>query len=76
VFAVGWALALIGAGAFGARNGRRFLVNAAATFGAIDFYTQWFKSLGLNPLAVMGGGFAAIGAGYALWRYNARFAAA
>ena len=76
VFAFGWALALIGAGAWGARNGRRFMVNAAAAFGAIGFYTQWFERLGLDPVTVMGGGLAAIGAGYALWRYNARAAAA
>ena len=60
----------------GDRNGRRFLVNAAATFAAINFCTQWFEHLGLDPLTVIGGGVAAIGAGYALWRYNARAAAA
>ena len=76
VFAVAWAVVLLAAGAWGARNGRRFMVNAAATFGAINFYTQWFERLGLDPLTVIGGGLAAIGAGHALWRYNARAAAA
>ena len=75
-FAAAWAIVLLAAGAWGARNGRRFLVNAAATFAAINFYTQWFEHLGLDPLTVIGGGVAAIGAGYALWRYNARAAAA
>ena len=76
VFAVAWAVVLLAAGAWGARNGRRFMVNAAATFGAINFYTQWFERLGMDPLTVIGGGLAAIGAGYALWRYNARAATA
>ena len=76
VFAVAWAVVLLAAGAWGARNGRRFMVNAAATFAAINFYTQWFERLGLDPLTVIGGGLAAIAAGYALWRYNARAAAA
>ena len=70
-FAAVWALAILGAGFWGARNGRRFMVNAAATFGAIDFYTQWFERLGVDPVAVIGGGLVAIGAGYAIWRYNA-----
>ena len=76
VFAAGWAFALLAAAFWGARKGRRFMVNAAATFGAIDFYTQWFERLGLEPLTVVGGGLAAIGAGYAIWRYNARGARA
>ncbi len=71
-FASAWALALLAAGFWGARKGRRFMVNAAATFGAINFYTQWFERLGLEPLTLIGGGLAAIGAGYAVWRYNAR----
>ena len=32
------------------------MVNAAAVFGAIHFYTQWFEYLGPNPLSVLGGG--------------------
>ena len=76
VFALGWALALLAAGYWGARNGRRFMVNSAATFGAILFYTQWYERLGLEPASVIGGGLAAIGADYALWRYNARAASA
>ena len=51
------------------------MVNAAATFGAINFYTQWFERLGLDPLTVIGGGLVAIGTGYAIWRYNTRSSA-
>lgn len=71
-FVIAWTVALAVAGAWGARNGRRFLVNAVATFGGIHFYTQWFERLGADPLAVIGGGVAAIAIGFAIWKYNAR----
>jgi iron complex transport system permease protein len=69
-FVVGWALALLAAGAWGAKNGRRFMVNTAATFGAIHLYTQWFERLGADPLSVMLAGVATIAIGLGLWRYN------
>jgi iron complex transport system permease protein len=69
-FIVGWAVALLVAGAWGAHNGRRFLVNTVAVFGAIHFYTQWFEHLGADPLSVMIAGAATIGFGLALWKYN------
>jgi iron complex transport system permease protein len=69
-FIVGWAVALLAAGAWGAHNGRRFLVNTVAVFGAIHFYTQWFEHLGADPLSVMIAGAATIGFGLALWKYN------
>ncbi|MES2907454.1 MAG: hypothetical protein V4691_10620 [Pseudomonadota bacterium] len=69
-FIVGWAVALLAAGAWGAKNGRRFLVNTVAVFGAIHFYTQWFEHLGADPLSVMIAGTATIGFGIALWKYN------
>ena len=69
-FVVGWALALLAAGFWAAQNGRRFLVNTAATFGAIHLYTQWFERFGADPLSVMLGGLATIGIGLGLWRYN------
>jgi hypothetical protein len=69
-FVVGWAAALLAAGWWGAHNGRRFLVNTVAVFGAIHFYTQWFERLGADPLSVMIAGAATIGFGLALWKYN------
>jgi iron complex transport system permease protein len=69
-FIVGWAVALLAAGIWGAQNGRRFLVNTIAVFGAIHFYTQWFEHLGADPLSVMIAGAATIGFGLALWKYN------
>ncbi len=69
-FVVGWALTLLAAGAWGAKNGRRFMVNTAATFGGIHLYTQWFERLGADPLSVMLAGVATIAIGLGLWRYN------
>jgi iron complex transport system permease protein len=69
-FAIGWAVALLIALVWGARNGRRLLVNVAATFGGIHFYTQWFERLGATPLTVIAGGVVAILLGIGFWRYN------
>ena len=69
-FVVGWALALLAAGFWGAQNGRRFLVNTVATFGAIHLYTQWFERFGADPVSVMLAGVATIAIGLGLWRYN------
>ena len=49
VFSAGWAVALIAAGVWAASVNRRWLVNTAAAFGAIHFYTQWFERLGATP---------------------------
>ena len=71
-FVVTWALALLGAGFWAAQNGRRFLVNTVATFGAIHLYTQWFERLGADPLTVVAAGVATIAIGLVFWRYNRR----
>ena len=71
-FTLAWAAALLAAGVWGARNGRRFLVNAAATFGGILLYTQWFERLGVDPVSVIFGGALAIAIGMGLWTYNRR----
>ena len=71
-FVVAWAVALVAAGAWAASQGRRFLVNAVAVFGAIHAYTQWFERLGANPLTVVVGGLFAIAVGLGLWRLSAR----
>ena len=70
VFVIGWIVALLAAGAWAANNGRRFLVNTVATFGAIHLYTQWFERFGADPITVIVAGVATIGIGLALWRYN------
>ena len=73
VFSVVWAVLLIGVGLWGVMSNRRWVVNAAAIFGAIHFYTQWFEYLGPNPFSVLGGGILLIGFGLALRWFNVKF---
>jgi iron complex transport system permease protein len=73
---LGWAAALIGAGVWAARANRRWLVNTAAAFGAIHFYTQWFEKLGATPASVLLGGVVMLGIALALWMFNRPTAAA
>jgi hypothetical protein len=69
-FALLWAIALIGVGIWAARANRRWVVNLAAIFGAIHFYTQWFERLGAAPVAILLGGLIALGLAIALWQLN------
>ena len=48
-------------------------LNAAAIFGALHFYTQWFEFLGANPFSVLAGGILLIGFGLGLRWFNGRF---
>ena len=74
-FSIGWALALLAVGIWGARENRRWVVNVAAVFGGIHFYTQWFSILGANALSVLGGGVLILLIAMALYRYNKTAAA-
>lgn len=69
-FVVAWFAALFLAGLWGARNGRRFLVNLCAVFGAIHVYTQWFERFGADPVTVIVAGVATILIGLGFWRFN------
>jgi iron complex transport system permease protein len=69
-FVVAWLLALLAVGYWGAKTGRRFIVNTATTFGAIHLYTQWFERLGMNPISVIFAGGATVAIGLWLWHYN------
>lgn len=69
-FAIIWAVALIAAGVMGARQNNRALVNFAAVFGGIHFYTQWFERLGAEPEALLIAGIVSIALGVGMWRYN------
>jgi hypothetical protein len=73
-FVIGWSCVLLGIGAWGVRENRRWVVNVAAVFGAIDFYTQWFERLGANPLSVLLGGILVLGFALGLWMFNKRSA--
>ena len=70
VFAVAWAVGLVGLGAWAGWRGQRAAVNAVATFGAIHFYTQWFERLDASPATVIAGGVIAVAIAFLLWRYN------
>jgi iron complex transport system permease protein len=72
VFSIGWALALIAVGVWGARENRRWVVNIAAVFGAIHFYTQWFEKLGANAFTVLIGGLIMLAIAITLWKFNRR----
>ena len=72
VFSIGWAVALIAAGVWAASVNRRWLVNIAAAFGAIHFYTQWFERLGATPASVLLGGVVMLAIALALWTFNRR----
>jgi hypothetical protein len=76
LFSIGWAAALIAVGVWGVKANRRWVVNVAAVFGAIHFYTQWFERLGATPASVLLGGLAMLGIAMALWMFNRRGAAA
>jgi iron complex transport system permease protein len=71
VFVIGWAVLILGVGIWGAFVNRRWVVNTAATFGAIHFYTQWFERLGAQPWAIIAAGLTVVALAVLLWRYNA-----
>jgi iron complex transport system permease protein len=73
-FVIGWAVVLLGAGIWAVRENRRWVVNVAAVFAAIHFYTQWFERLGLEPMSVFVGGLLMLAFGLGLWMFNKRFA--
>lgn len=75
MFSIGWAVALIAVGVWGVKVNRRWVVNIAAVFGAIHFYTQWFERLGASPLSVLLGGALMLVIALVLWRFNKRTAA-
>ncbi len=70
VFTIGWAIALLAFGIWAIFANRPWVVNTVAVFGAIHFYTQWFETLGPQPLSIVGGGLLLIGFGLALARFN------
>lgn len=72
-FSAAWALALIGAAIWAWRANRRWLVNVAAAFGAIHFYTQWFETLGASPYSMLAAGLIALGLAVGLSFLNLRW---
>jgi len=76
VFSIGWAVALVGAGAWAVKTNRRWMVNVVAVFAAIHFYTQWFEKLGASPGTVLGAGVLLLAFALGLWSFNRRAAPA
>jgi hypothetical protein len=72
LFSLGWAAALIAVAIWGVRANRRWVVNIAAVFGAIHFYTQWFERLGATPVSVLLAGVIMLVIALALWRFNSK----
>ena len=73
-FSLAWAIALVAVGLWAVQANRRWVVNVAAVFGAIHFYTQWFDRLGPGPLSFLLGGLLMLGFAFALWGFNKRYA--
>ncbi len=69
-FVVLWAVLIAGVGIWAARVNRRWVVNMAAVFGAIHFYTQWFERLGAAPGSIILAGLIVVAIAVGLWRYN------
>jgi iron complex transport system permease protein len=72
VFIIGWAVALIAVAAWAVKVNRRWVVNLAAVFGAIHFYTQWFERLGATPMSVLVGGVLVLVFAVVAWKLNHR----
>ena len=75
-FSIGWALALVAVAVWAVRANRRWVVNTAAVFGALHFYTQWFQTLGASPVSIVGGGLLLIAFGLVLRWFNRQSVAA
>jgi iron complex transport system permease protein len=73
VFIVGWAVAIVATGAWALWANRRWVVNVAAVFGVIHFYTQWFERLGTTPTTVLLGGLLMLAFGFGVWTLNQRW---
>jgi len=73
-FVIGWAILLFAVAIWAVRENRRWVLNIAAVFLAIHFYTQWFERLGFNPVTVLAGGLLVLGFALVLWKFNKRLA--
>jgi hypothetical protein len=75
VFALAWAVALVATAVWAWARQRRWVLNTAAVFGGIHFYTQWFEHLAATPATVLVAGLLALGFAFALKSLNAAMAA-
>jgi hypothetical protein len=70
VFSIAWALALAAVIWWGWKHNRRWLVNTAAVFAGIHFYTQMFEYFRFNPTSLLIGGLLALAFALGLVRLN------
>jgi iron complex transport system permease protein len=71
-FIVAWAVLILAVGVWGVLHDSRWLINSAATFGAIHLYTQWFEHFEASPGSIVVAGLFTIVIAYALISYNRR----
>ncbi len=76
VFAIFWAIALVVLAVWAWQRNRRWVLNVAAIFGGVHFYTQWFENLGASPGTVLIAGLLALGFAVGLKSINTRIKAA
>lgn len=69
-FSISWAVVLVVTGLWAIRANRRWVVNAAAVFGATHFFIQWFLTLGPSAPSILGGGVLLIAFGFLLAAFN------
>ena len=74
-FALFWAIALVAVAIWAWNINRRWVVNIAAVFGGIHFYTQWFENLGASPGTVLMAGLLALGFAVGLRSVNTKMKA-
>jgi hypothetical protein len=74
-FSIAWAVVLVVTGLWAIRANRRWVVNAAAVFGGIHFFIQWFWALGPSAVSILGGGVLLIVFGFLIAAFNRRPAA-
>ncbi len=72
VFGILWAIGLIGIALWAVRSNRRWVINTAAVFGAIHFYTQWFELLGADPGSILICGLITLALAMGFWKLNQR----
>jgi|GEM_PF-158514 len=65
-FAIGWAIALVLAGAWAVKANNRFTLNTVTVFAAIHFYTQWFEYFGAEAWSLLIAGCLAVLTGVGL----------
>ena len=69
-FSITWALAIVGTGFWAWKANRVWLINVLGVFASIHFYTQWFQTLGAQPLSLLMGGVIAVGIAILFKRFN------